>query len=105
MGSVFAKDHVVVREDVVDELRSVERRLALFAMSMLEISWTGSDADGATIQEEAQRLGLVEETTFDPAIHHDQSGASEAGDTYFVIAADVRGILDGTRLAKGQSET
>ena len=84
--------------------QGVERRLALFAASMLEISWTGSDADGATIQEEAQRLGLVEETTFDPAIHHDPSGASEPGDTYLAITADVRAILDGSYVAKEGDE-
>lgn len=91
--------------DIFDEAKSighagisagVERRLALFAASMLEISWTGSDPICADIQEEAQRLGLVVETKYDPAVHHDPSGASEPGDTYFEIAADVRGLLDGS---------
>ena len=84
---------------MAEELQSVERRLALFAASMLEYAWVGSDATGADIQEEAERLGIVVETKFDPDVHNDPSGASEPGDPYFEIAADVRGVLDGTRTA------
>lgn len=89
---------------MTDELQSVERRLALFAMSMLEISWAGSNAGGDEIQEEAVRLGLVEMVPFDPVVHNDPSGAAEAGDDYFDITKDLRGILDETRPDNAQSE-
>lgn len=73
----------------------VERRLALFLASVCEMSWTG-DVDAADVQEEAERLGLITKEPFDPATHHDPSGVAEAGDTFYVIASDVRGVIDGT---------
>lgn len=89
---------------MIAEMQTIDRRLAVFLASMLEISWTGSDASGADIQEEALRLGLIEETTFDPTTHHDPSGAAEAGDTYFVVSTDVQRALDGTRTASPLAE-
>lgn len=78
----------------------IERRLALFAISMLDCGWQGLDISGADIQEEALRLGLIEKTTFDPERHSQDEGYTlEAGDDYYVPVADLRGILDGTRSA------
>lgn len=55
-----------------------------FVRWALRISFEGCDADGASIQEKAESLGLIKHTRYDPAIHgpHDDL---VYGDPYYVF--------------------
>jgi len=71
-------------EEEVALLDAVERRLALFALSMIEVSRAAYDITHSDIQEEAMRLGLL--------VRSPDGGPP-------IVPADVLGIVDGTRSA------
>lgn len=64
----------------LEAMNTVERRLALFALSMVECALQSYDLTHSDIQEEAVRLGLL--------VRHNKNEP-------FTVAADVRGVLDG----------
>lgn len=68
--------------------------LAKFAKECLAASWGGWDLDGGDVQDTAERLGIIQSVTFDPAIHHDPEGLTEAGEKWFVFSPAVAACLD-----------
>lgn len=69
------------------------RSLAMFfAWAMQDGPFDGDDLDGASIQDKAESLGLINATKFDPKKHGDKPWAAP-GDEWFVIADDVQGLL------------
>lgn len=77
---------------------TLKQRLAeYFAWTMNSGSWQGCDIDGGCAQDKAIELGLLDQTTYDPAIHGETDCGCEAGDDYYVLTADVNAALLGRK--------
>lgn len=71
------------------------RALAEFARRVIhDVCWDHQDPDGGDIQNEAERLGLVVPTEYDPAIHGDNIDA-DPGDRIYVFAPWLRAAAEG----------
>jgi hypothetical protein len=51
-----------------------------------EGAWDGCDLDGGAIQQKAVELGIIRETTYDPAIHGPNEWDVEPGEQWFIFA-------------------
>jgi hypothetical protein len=78
--------------------QDITQRLALFTSWALgEGSWQGYDIGGDRIQDKALELGLLTETTYNPAIHGESEFDAEEGDQWFVFSDELNEILKGVR--------
>lgn len=70
-------------------------QLAEFARwAIQEGPFEGCHLDGADVQEKAVKFGLLERTTYDPAIHG-ESDVAESGDEWFVFTDAFKTALRG----------
>jgi hypothetical protein len=79
-----------VERDALPPLRAREEIDALVKFARWAISegsWQGNDLDGGSVQDMAEKLGLLTKTKYDPAIHSDSEGVCEPGDDWFVFSA------------------
>jgi hypothetical protein len=60
----------------------------------------GCDLDGASVQEQAVKCGLLIPTKFDPAIHGEPPEHIEAGDPWFVFSDDFKALCAVTPLSR-----
>jgi hypothetical protein len=71
----------------------VPNSAAQFVMwALLNGSWQGNDIDGGAAQDKAIELGLIVETTYDPAIHGD-GGHCEPGDAWYAPSEKLIAML------------
>lgn len=71
--------------ETIERLTQQRDALIRFARDMILEAFDGCDVDGGTIQDVAEREGLLIRTTYDPAVHK-EVGDVEAGDEWFVVA-------------------
>ncbi len=60
--------------------------LEFFRWSMASGPWGGNDLDGADVQNQAERLGLIVKVPYDPAKHGEAICEINPGDDWFVMA-------------------
>lgn len=84
-GEVVSAEVADKLQGRIDELEKAGRAAAQFVMwALSEGSWQGCDIDGGAAQDKAVQLGLIVETTYDPAIHGENDGGTEPGNSWFV---------------------
>ena len=86
-------DSVTLMQTIQEQQHRV-RKLAQFVFMALDASSMGGDLDGDRIQERGLELGVLERVAFDPAIHHDQSGACDPGDEFYVLSDWMQELYD-----------
>lgn len=62
----------------------IRAALAAFSKEAIRAAWNGA-VDGGSLQEMAERHGLIVATKYDPAVHGEWT-EGEPGDGYFVFA-------------------
>ena len=82
LGALDANKHIAELEAEVERLR----KFAEHALG--QYCWGYAEPDGADLQEEAERLGLIVEVEggFDPEKHHDNTGCAEPGCGWYEVA-------------------
>lgn len=61
--------------------------------ALTEGPWQGGDLDGGAIQDEAEKLGLLVLTKYDPKIHGESD--FEPGDDWYVLAPEIVSLTSG----------
>ena len=62
---------------------------------IMESAFSGRDLDGGDVQEEALRLGLLKQVSFDPAAGHiDATGSTQPGEPFLMLSEGFKAALD-----------
>lgn len=56
-----------------------------FARAMMQIAFSGGDVDGGTIQDAAEKLGLLKREPYDPAKHGQEGCGIKPGDDWLTL--------------------
>ena len=67
--------------------------------AMREGPWDGGDLDGGAVQDMGAKLGLLQETIYDPEKHGEDEWC-EPGDSYYVLDPTVLALTDDQRSEK-----
>lgn len=59
-----------------------------FAIKVISESLDGSDWDGGSIQELAEKHGIIKSVPYDPDVHGPNDVGAELGDPWFVFVGD-----------------
>lgn len=108
-GTIDAGEAVTAFNGIVAALTAVlsdqvvvPNPAAEFVMwALLTGSWQGDDIDGGAAQDKAVELGLIVETTYDPAIHGESVYCSP-GDSWYVPSEKLLAMLPAPASTAGE---